>query len=490
MSSKLDDIISNIIKEIILERKLKVLIQREVDGVSARMDEESALVEGIELLSLDDFYEKETGDDLEDELAGNAVIAENSLDALLEAGTLDLQKYRNLLGAKAGDWSDEKLTGYLRRQFQKRSASKVYKSGPNKGKLTKTSKVNKKKLRKDAEFQTNIAADRKKFPYIHPSTAVRITDTKGREFDLDKLKSIIKQRPTDMLKRNAKIQHSGGKKEVFYNIGLPALRGLAVDEKRDQIVVVNTCPGAGECKIFCYAMKGGYIQYEGSAIKATRILNFLINDPSGFIRKLSSELDAALAYGGKKDAHTVVRWHDAGDMFSADYLDVAYHVANKFPQINFYAYTKLAGVAMGAKPTNFIMNFSSGAIAREEDKVDLSKTKHSSVVKTDEFDDFVTREVNPHMFKDLATKNTTGKLVRDAKNRIQFSPANLQKLKRKLANNYSIDMDTILTYDEVMDIPQSDAPEDAGKYNVIVRPGDGDDSAKRPDVHGTYLLIH
>ena len=28
------------------------------------------------------------------------------------------------------------------------------------------------------------------------------------------------------------------------------------------------------------------------------------------------------------------------------------------------------------------------------------------------------------------------------------------------------------------------------KYNVIVKPGDGDDSANRSDVLGTYLLIH
>ena len=29
-----------------------------------------------------------------------------------------------------------------------------------------------------------------------------------------------------------------------------------------------------------------------------------------------------------------------------------------------------------------------------------------------------------------------------------------------------------------------------GKYNVIIRPGDGDISASRSDVKGTYLLIH
>ena len=43
-----------------------------------------------------------------------------------------------------------------------------------------------------------------------------------------------------------------------------------------------------------------------------------------------------------------------------------------------------------------------------------------------------------------------------------------------------------ITYDEMMNIPVGDKP----KWNVIVKPGDGDDSANRADVIGTWLLIH
>jgi hypothetical protein len=39
----------------------------------------------------------------------------------------------------------------------------------------------------------------------------------------------------------------------------------------------------------------------------------------------------------------------------------------------------------------------------------------------------------------------------------------------------------------MIDTPESD---EQNKYNVIVRPGDGDVSASRGDVKGTYLLIH
>jgi hypothetical protein len=46
--------------------------------------------------------------------------------------------------------------------------------------------------------------------------------------------------------------------------------------------------------------------------------------------------------------------------------------------------------------------------------------------------------------------------------------------------------DSVITYDEMMKIPVGSEP----KYNVIVKPGDGDDSANRADVIGTWLLIH
>jgi len=41
--------------------------------------------------------------------------------------------------------------------------------------------------------------------------------------------------------------------------------------------------------------------------------------------------------------------------------------------------------------------------------------------------------------------------------------------------------------EEMLDTPLSS---EKGKYNVIVLPGQGDESASRSDVLGTYLLIH
>jgi hypothetical protein len=89
-------------------------------------------------------------------------------------------------------------------------------------------------------------------------------------------------RPAKILKQNEKMQHSDGTSSIFYNIGLPALKGLAVDEDTGEFVVIDTYPGAGVCKTYCYAMKGGYVQWKATSMSQSRMLNFLYNDPEGY----------------------------------------------------------------------------------------------------------------------------------------------------------------------------------------------------------------
>ena len=314
--------------------------------------------------------------------------------------------------------------------------------------------------------------DKYTMPYVHRGN-IEIKDENDRTFDLDKLRAAITARPEKILKQNEKITHSGGGSTVYYNIGLPALKGLAVNEATGEFVVVDTCPGAGACKVYCYAKKGGYVQWKASSMSQTRQLNFLLNDPQGYKNKLENELRSAVAKFGKKGTKVVVRWHDAGDFFSPEYLDLAYSVAKDFPNIDFYAYTKMAGVATGNKPSNFKMNFSMGATPEQEKQIDFQRTKHSTVVPK-------------QMFDDLISRDDDGKVVRNDKGQIQFSDDNLKVLKKKLASKYNMPEDSVITYDEMMALPVANEP----KYNVIVKPGDGDDSANRSDVIGTWLLIH
>lgn len=315
--------------------------------------------------------------------------------------------------------------------------------------------------------------DKYTMPYVHRGN-IEIKDENDRKFDLDKLKAAIITRPVKLLKQNEKITHSGGETAQYYNIGLPALKGLAVNEKTGDFIVVDTCPGAGACKVYCYAKKGGYVQWKASSMSQTKVLNFLLNDPQGFKAKLESEIQTEVDKFAKKGAKVVIRWHDAGDFFSPDYVDLAYSVARKFPQVDFYAYTKMAGVATGNKPDNFKMNFSMGATPDQEKQIQPKSTKHSTVVPKP-------------MFTDLILKDEKGKLIKDKDGKIQFkSPEAIDTLKSKLSAKYGVPKDSIITYDEMKVIPAGKEP----KWNVIVKPGDGDESANRADVVGTWLLIH
>ena len=321
------------------------------------------------------------------------------------------------LDVPAQEFDKEELVKYLDRIM----------GTPTIDKKTGKQKVDKKGNPQYTSLKTKT--DKYKFPYIHRSN-IPIVDKAGQKYDLEKLAALFSERPTKILKQNEKMQHSDGSASQFYNVGLPALKGLAVDEDTGKFVVINTCPGAGQCKLVCYAMKGGYIQYPASNIGQTRLLNFLYNDPDGFMNMLANEVEAFDAKNKKKNIKTVVRWHDAGDFFSPDYLDKAYNVARKFPDVDFYAYTKMASVAQAERPDNFKMNFSQGAQGREEKKIDFVKTKNSRVVPKE-------------LFSDALEKDENGKW--------QYKDPEMEdKVKQRVAIKYSLKPESVITYDEMM----------------------------------------
>jgi hypothetical protein len=299
--------------------------------------------------------------------------------------------------------------------------------------------------------------------------------TKYSKIDLEALKKELTERPKQILSQNQKMLKSGGDDYIFFNFGIPALRGLAVDESTNKFVVVNTCPGAGSCKVVCYALKGGYVQYPAVFRKQTRMLNFLLNDPEGFFKKLSEEIKKEETKYKKKNIKLIVRWHDAGDFFSDEYKNLFFDVVRDNPNVLFYAYTKLASVATGDKPENFIINFSQGALRAQEKQVDVKEVKHSTIVTKEVFTDLVERV--------MKIDSETGKEIKSLKYK---SDDAVKEIKNRLAGKYNIDADSILTYDEMIETPLGEV----NQYNVIVLPGEGDVSASRRDVLGTYLLIH
>jgi hypothetical protein len=67
--------------------------------------------------------------------------------------------------------------------------------------------------------RSKTPGQRYKMPYIHRNSALKFYDAEGQQFDLDKMKGMISERPAKLLKQNEKMEHSNGSKEQFFNVG-------------------------------------------------------------------------------------------------------------------------------------------------------------------------------------------------------------------------------------------------------------------------------
>lgn len=329
------------------------------------------------------------------------------------------------------------------------------------------------------EKKEKLKTDKYKLPYIHRSSVVKYYDEQGKRFNEDAIKQALAQRPTKLLKQNEKMKHSNGELEQFFNIGFAALVGIALDESTNNLIVVNTCPGAGSCKVDCFAMKGGKVQFEGPWLSDGRILTYLLNDPDGFFEQLRGEIAKEEAKGKKGGYSVTIRWHDAGDFFSPEYLGLAFKLAESLPNVKFYAYTKIAAAAQAQKPANFIINWSEGAHTSQEKQIkaqdpSLEKTKNSRIVPNE-------------IFYDLLVKDEKKNLVKGPEGQWQVIPDKIPELKQRLAKAYGISANSILTYTEWESKGRKNPQM---KWNVIVAPGEPDLTANDPGVLSTLLLRH
>lgn len=349
----------------------------------------------------------------------------------------------------------------------------------------------------ERDFDTTLQAKKEKggksdweTPYIH-GKELKIVDDNGDKIDLDYLKRTITHRPDRLLKQNAKISKSGGRTFKFYNVTLPAYKGLWYDEKRNEFRFVTTCPSAGDCKLVCYARKGGFVQYPASFVNSSRTINFLLNDWKGFKDRLLAEINAAKTKHDKKQTVTVIRWHDSGDFFNEKYLEIAFDIARSTPAVIHYAYTKSVAMVTNAdKPNNFTFNFSFGGL--QDVDIDPSK-KVAHVVKKDMWLDLTVTEKIPVFKKDGSPKIDKKTQAPVQKKFIRFSsPEALDAFKQRVMQKFNItDPQNIILYSDLLKIPYNkDNPNIKPKYHVIVKTGDGDDAAMRKDVKTVLLLIH
>jgi hypothetical protein len=330
--------------------------------------------------------------------------------------------------------------------------------------------------------QEKTKTDKYKLPYIHRSSVISYYDESGKRYDVDSIKNDLRQRPKKLLKQNEKMQHSNGEYEQFFNIGFAALLGIALDEQTNELIIVDTCPGAGSCKVECFAMKGGKIQFQGPWLSDGRILTYLLNDPDGFFKQLDSEIKKEESKGDKNGYSVSIRWHDAGDFFSPEYADLAFKLAKQNPDVLFYAYTKVANVMLGQKPSNFIINWSEGASKSQEKLIKfrdptLSKTKNSRIVPS-------------NLFYDLLVKDEKKNLVKGPEGQWQVIPNKLPELKQRLAGEYNLDLNSILSYKEWENETNRGSRDTDQKYNVIIAPGEPDLTARDHGVLSTLLLKH
>lgn len=118
-------------------------------------------------------------------------------------------------------------------------------------------------------------ADRKELsigmPHVHGGAIP--TDDLG-EIDLDQFISSITAIPKQILSVNGKMAKSETENNVVVNIGIPALKGLVYDMDEKQFYYINTCPGAGNCVLVCYAMKGSYVMFKDVFLKTDTYSEF------------------------------------------------------------------------------------------------------------------------------------------------------------------------------------------------------------------------
>lgn len=322
-------------------------------------------------------------------------------------------------------------------------------------------------LQRVRDNKDKSTADREKFdashPYIHSKS--KFFDKESEQLTAEDINNFIKRMikpPLNVINTNDKIFRSGGPHEYVYKTGIPAFRGLAYSVEKNKIYYINTCPGAGDCVLICYALKGRYIQYPASYDSMTRRLNYFLNYPEKYEERLYKEIkekaEEHSAFKGYK-AKVLLRWNDSGDFFTKEYVNIAERVMKRLKDegynVDSYAYTKIADVAKS--DTEFDTTFSVGANKREAGKIDLSKHKNATVIP---------------------------KALSKGINLMKISDE--EKYKERVADYFDLDPDTLITYDELMQTPKGLEP----KWVVIVTPEDGDDAAFRKDVKQVLLKEH
>lgn len=95
---------------------------------------------------------------------------------------------------------------------------------------------------------------------------------------------------------------------------------------------VLTCANCSECKMLCYDIKA-VLQYRNVVDARARNTALLLEDRNEYFRRIDDAIS-------RRRLHKFFRWHVAGDIIDADYLDNMCTIARNHPDFVFWTYTK------------------------------------------------------------------------------------------------------------------------------------------------------
>ena len=165
---------------------------------------------------------------------------------------------------------------------------------------------------------------------------------------------------TYLSKGNKKYKIPGMRVRTF---GLPAYKA------RDGSLM---CPGAGKCKLGCYAKQGHY--YFNNVTRAQERRLKLTRDPGLFVATIVQEVHRMKL--------NWVRVHDSGDFYSLEYAKLWKAVALACPQTWFLAYSKMVPMLhklmlVPGWPGNLVVVFSEGG--RWDDGIHQDRDKFARI---------------------------------------------------------------------------------------------------------------
>lgn len=142
----------------------------------------------------------------------------------------------------------------------------------------------------------------------------------------------------------------------------------------------KSCPMAGECLKGCYAMQGFFLM---PSVKKAYSKNFeLAKKPEKFWSAMSAEI--------RKVKPKIIRIHASGDFFNVRYFMAWVRLAQSYPSVKFYAYTKMVLMVKSIKqefiqsgtpwPDNFTIIFSEGG--KQDAMISPNNDRHSRVFES------------------------------------------------------------------------------------------------------------